>query len=50
MVVVEFGVRLGVGQFVRERCVTDGIEVAKFRNLAQEMVRGGLARDRTFRE
>lgn len=48
--VVEFGVRLGTGQFARERCVTVGTEVVNVRNLAQEILRGGLDRDRNLRQ
>lgn len=42
--------RHGVGQFARERWVTVGIEVAKVKNFAQEILLGGLDRDSNLRE
>jgi len=50
VVVVELGVRLGVGQFARERCVTVGIEAANVMSFAQEMLRGGFDSDNILRE
>src|SRR5271170_5862018 len=49
VVVAELGVRLGVGQFARERCVTVGIDGAKASNLAQDILLGGLDRERYLR-
>ena len=50
VVVAELGVRLGVGQFARERCVTVGIDVANAMSFAQEMLRGGFDSDNILRE
>lgn len=50
VVVAELGVRLGVGQFASERCVTVGIEVANVMSFAQEMLRSGFDSDSILRE